>query len=134
MLIFLLPRFIRLCLNLRIYIALIFNYINVSLTYPLNRTVHLNLPSTILILMHKSIFYKNILVQRLMTSSIEWLNGTPRADCAILTFVRSTTAQVRKNKFSILVQWSYFYVILISRLGLLTQQRKMSYALIGNSV
>ena len=41
-----------------------------------------------------------------MTSSVEWLNGTPRADFAILTFARSTTAQVRKNKFSILVQWS----------------------------
>ena len=42
-----------------------------------------------------------------MTSSVEWLNGTPRADFAILTFARSTTAQLRKNKFSILVQWSY---------------------------
>ena len=41
-----------------------------------------------------------------MTSSVEWLNGTPRADFAILTFDRSTTAQLRKNKFSILVQWS----------------------------
>ena len=44
-----------------------------------------------------------------MTSSVEWRNGTPRADFAILTFVGSTTAQLRKNKFSILVQWSYKY-------------------------
>ena len=43
-----------------------------------------------------------------MTSSVEWLNGTPRADFAILTFARSTTAQLKKNKFSILVQWSYY--------------------------
>jgi len=42
----------------------------------------------------------------LKTASVEWLNGTPRADLAILTFVRSTTAKVRKNKFSTLVQWS----------------------------
>ena len=48
--------------------------------------------------MHKSIFYKNNLVQSLKTASVEWLNGTPRADFAILTFVRSTTAKVRKNK------------------------------------
>ena len=60
--------------------------------------------------MHKSIFYKNILVQSLKTSSVEWLNGTPRADFAILTFDRSTTAQLRKNKFSILVQWSYILI------------------------
>ena len=51
-------------------------------------------------------FAKNILVQSLMTSSFEWLNGTPRADLPILTFVRSATAQVRKNKFSTLVQSS----------------------------
>lgn len=42
-----------------------------------------------------------------MTSSVEWLNDTPRADFAILTFGRSTTAKVRKNKFSTLVQWLY---------------------------
>ena len=56
-------------------------------------------PLYLLRLMHKSIFYKNILVQSLMTSSVEWLNGTPRADFAILTFAGSTTAQLRKNKF-----------------------------------
>jgi len=41
-----------------------------------------------------------------MTASVEWLNDTPRADLAILTFGSSPTAQVRKNKFSILVQWA----------------------------
>lgn len=41
-----------------------------------------------------------------MTSSVEWQNGTPRADLVILTFDRSTSAQLRKNKFSTLVQGS----------------------------
>lgn len=43
-----------------------------------------------------------------MASSFEWLNGPSRADLVTLTFVRSPTAQVRKNKFSRLVQWSLF--------------------------
>lgn len=46
--------------------------------------------------------YSNIL----KTASVEWLNGTTRTDLAILTFVRSTTAKVRKNKFFTLLQWS----------------------------
>lgn len=58
--------------------------------------------------MHKPIFCENVLMQSLKTASVEWLNGTTRTDLAILTFVRSTTAQVRKNKFSTLVQWSLY--------------------------
>ena len=61
-----------------------------------------------------------------MTSSVEWLNGTPRADFAILTFARSTTAQVRKNKFSILVQWSYcFHNIIKNKKGYQDKNIKM---------
>lgn len=45
-------------------------------------------------------------MQSLMSSSVEWQNGPSRADLAILTFARSPTAQARKNKFSILVQWA----------------------------
>ena len=51
---------------------------------------------------------------------------------SILTFDRSTTEQVRKNKFSILVQWSYYneaqsnytqtYFKLCSRAGLLSRR------------
>ena len=60
-------------------------------------------------LMHKSIFCKKVLEQSLMSSSVEGLNDTPRVDFALLTLVRSTTAQVRKNKFSMLVQRAYCY-------------------------
>ena len=56
--------------------------------------------------MFNSLIKQSSCVQSLMTSSIKWLNGTPRADFAILPFDKSTTAQLRKNKFSILVQWS----------------------------
>jgi hypothetical protein len=54
--------------------------------------------------MHKSIFRKNALEQGLTTSSIEWINGPSRADLAILTLVRSPTAQLRKNKLRIASQ------------------------------
>ena len=33
-----------------------------------------------------------------MTSSVEWLNNTPRVDLAILAFVRSTNEQARKKQ------------------------------------
>mgnify|MGYP001809693088 CR=1 FL=1 len=35
-------------------------------------------------LMHKFIFYKNILVQSLMTPSGEWLKGTSSTDFAVV--------------------------------------------------
>lgn len=46
-------------------------------------------------------------MQSLLTSSAGRLNSNPRADLAALAFVSLSTARARKNKFSILVQWSH---------------------------
>ena len=50
-------------------------------------------------------------------------NGPPRADLAFLTFVRSPTAQARKNKFSILVPWA----LLCKNLSMFDKDLKEKY-------